>query len=71
MRAPQYIGMMIMAAIFLLGLWPEPILAQPTAPDRTILLYQRMIQRNPFDARAYYRLGDAYIQKALASKGLR
>lgn len=67
MRAPRTMGMMIMAAISLLGLWPEPILAQRTAPDRTILLYQRMIQRNPSDAMAYYRLGDTYIQKARES----
>jgi len=64
MRAARCTAKMIMLAIFLLGLWPEPLRAQRTIPNMAILLYQRMIQRNPFDGRAYYRLGDAYIQKA-------
>jgi tetratricopeptide (TPR) repeat protein len=34
------------------------------ASDSAIGLSQRLIQRNPLDARSYYRLGDAYIQKA-------
>lgn len=33
-------------------------------PEGAIRLYQGMLQRNPLDARTYYRLGDAYIQKA-------
>lgn len=67
MRAPRYMGAMIVAALFLLGPWPVSLLAQGTTTDRTILLYQRMLQRNPGDARTYYRLGDAYIQKARQS----
>ncbi len=64
MRASRYMGVMILSALFLLSLWLGSPLAQPATSDRTILLYQRMVQRNPGDARAYYRLGDAYIQKA-------
>ena len=67
MQAPRYAGVMIVSAIFLVGLWPAPLLAQSTTPDRTILLHQRMLQRNPRDARTSYRLGDAYIQKARES----
>ena len=49
--------------LFLIS-WPLPLLAQGSSTDRTIQLYQRMLHRNPNDARIYYRLGDAYIQKA-------
>jgi len=34
------------------------------SPDQAIRLSQHLLRRNPRDARAYYRLGDAYIQKA-------
>ncbi len=67
MRAPRYVGVMIVSALFLLGLWPGALSAQGTTPDRTILLYQRTLQRKPGDARTYYRLGDTYIQKARGS----
>src|SRR2546427_12492380 len=50
--------------ILLLISWPLPLLAQGSSTHRTIQLYQRMLHRNPTDARIYYRLGDAYIQKA-------
>ncbi|MGH7235845.1 MAG: tetratricopeptide repeat protein [Nitrospiraceae bacterium] len=53
--------------ILLLISWPLPLQAQGTSTDRTIQLYQRMLHRNPNDARTYYRLGDAYIQKARES----
>jgi tetratricopeptide (TPR) repeat protein len=39
-------------------------MAQGAYTDRNIALYQHMVRRQPFDAGAYYRLGDAYIQKA-------
>ncbi|MGH7409399.1 MAG: tetratricopeptide repeat protein [Candidatus Methylomirabilales bacterium] len=67
MRALRHIGLIVGSGLLLGGLWPGTLLAQGTAPDRTILLYQRMLQRNSRDARAYYRLGDAYIQKARES----
>jgi len=62
MRAPRYL--LIVPVFLLLGLSPQSLWAQGTTQDRTILLYQRMLQRNPRDAGTYYRLGDAYIQKA-------
>ncbi len=46
------------------SLFPGSLSAEPTTSDRGIQIYQWMIRRNPGDARAYYRLGDAYIQKA-------
>ena len=67
MHARRDIGVIAVSALFLFGLQPGPIWAEVTAQDRTISLYQRMLQRNPGDARAYYRLGDAYIQKARES----
>ncbi len=67
MRAPRVIPMLIVSTLCLLGLRSAPLWGQGTTPDQTILLYQRMLQRNPADVRAYYRLGDAYIQKARES----
>jgi tetratricopeptide (TPR) repeat protein len=40
---------------------------QEATPDSAIVLYQRMLRRNPHDGRAYFRLGDAYVQKARES----
>jgi tetratricopeptide (TPR) repeat protein len=51
-----------------LGLWPGSFLAQGTPLDQAILCYQQMLRRYPGDVRAYYRLGDAYIQKARESR---
>jgi len=39
-------------------------LAEEMSQDRAILSYQRRLERNPRDASTYYKLGDAYIQKA-------
>src|SRR5712692_4282737 len=47
-----------------LVLAPGPLGAQSTPPDQAILLQQKRLQRNPYDAASYHRLGDAYIQKA-------
>lgn len=44
-----------------------PARAQETTPDGAIALYQRMLRRNPRDGRAYFRLGDAYVQKSRES----
>jgi len=38
--------------------------AAATRADRAIQYARRAVERNPYDATAYYRLGDAYIQKA-------
>ena len=37
---------------------------QPMATDNHITYYQRLLQRNPLNPRAYYGLGDALIRKA-------
>jgi len=58
----------VIIGLFLVA-WPVagPLWAQATAPDLAILRAQRLIERNPYDATAYYRLGDAYIQKVRES----
>jgi hypothetical protein len=61
MWVPRYIGLLMVA--LLLELWSGSLLAQGTPLDRAILRYQQMLRRHPGDARGYYRLGDAYIQK--------
>src|SRR5262245_4937532 len=41
-----------------------PVSAQHMATDNHITYYQRLLQRNPVNARAYFGLGDALIRKA-------
>ena len=41
--------------------------AQTRTQDGSIHFYQEALKRNPRDGRTYYRLGDAYIQKARES----
>src|SRR5256712_2584405 len=67
MRTHRYVGVTILSAFVLAGLWPGSLLAQSTSADRSIGLVQRQVTRKPYDATAYYRLGDAYIQKARES----
>ncbi len=67
MEAPQRRAIRTAVALLLVGLWAQFSLAQEAATDRTVQLYQRMLHRNPNDARTYYRLGDAYVQKARES----
>src|SRR5262245_11166860 len=62
-----YIGMMLVSMLMLFGLQSEPVWAQSTASDQTILRSQRLLLRNSRNATLYYRLGDAYIQKARES----
>ncbi len=45
----------------------RPLEAEDLSPDRAIRLHQRQLQRKPHDAAAYYKLGDAYVQKARES----
>ena len=54
------------AVVVALTLWlaPSPLTAEPGAADNHIAHYQRLLQRNPRDARTYVRLGDAFIRKA-------
>jgi tetratricopeptide (TPR) repeat protein len=49
------------------ALTPLPLGAEPTSADNHIAYYQRILQRNPRDARTYHRLGDALIRKARES----
>ena len=62
-----YIGMMLVSMLMLFGLQSEPVWAQSTASDQTILRSQRLLLRTSRNATLYYRLGDAYIQKARES----
>lgn len=62
MKAARLMGVTIFS--ILVGLRPGSPLAQSTTLDRTILRYQQMLLRHPDDARTYFRLGDAYVQKA-------
>ena len=41
-----------------------PVSAQHMATDNRITYYQRLLQRNPVNSRAYFGLGDALIRKA-------
>jgi tetratricopeptide (TPR) repeat protein len=56
--------MTIVAVLLALGVTPHLGWTQPTAADQAILRNQRLLQRNSRDATVYYRLGDAYLQKA-------
>lgn len=44
--------------------WSVPAAAEPSAADRAIAVYQRKLRRSPGDAMTWYRLGDAYVQRA-------
>jgi tetratricopeptide (TPR) repeat protein len=50
-----------------MALAPLSLPAEPAAADNHIAYYQRILQRNPRDARTYHRLGDALIRKARES----
>lgn len=67
MGIPRSVGIAITSALILSGLWAESPSAQSPSADRAILLYQHQVARKPYDAVAYYRLGDAYIEKARES----
>jgi len=61
---PRTLAVLFASTLILTMLAPAPLGAQSASPDRIILLQQRRLQRNPYDAASYFRLGDAYIQKA-------
>jgi tetratricopeptide (TPR) repeat protein len=81
MRAHRVLTL-IMVTVLLIGLAPgwstgEPLESDagetrlaPLDPDNAIQLALRRIRRQPRDAGAYHRLGDAYILKARASGDL-
>lgn len=58
---------MALALIGFLIVGSMPASAQRTATDNHIAYYQRLLQRNPQNARAYQGLGDALIRKARES----
>ena len=61
-------SMCVGVAVLLMGIGgAQAIAVQGTSIDRNISLYQHLLQRDPTDAGAYYRLGDAYMQKARES----
>lgn len=62
MRNSSRIGGALLVSLMVLGALQAH--AELTAADNHIAYYQRMLQRNPRDARTYYRLGDALIRKA-------
>jgi tetratricopeptide (TPR) repeat protein len=64
MQTLRYMAMMLVAVLLSLGALPNLLWAQSTAADQAILRSQHLLQRNSRDATAYYRLGDAYMQKA-------
>ncbi len=61
MKRPVGIVLAIVAAV---GLVPTAVAAEPSAADNHIAYYERLLRRNPTEARTYYRLGDAFIRKA-------
>jgi tetratricopeptide (TPR) repeat protein len=64
MRSPRSIGLMLVSVLVLSGGQPALLWGQRASPNHSIQLYQQLLQRNPLDTTAYYRLGDAYIQRA-------
>jgi tetratricopeptide (TPR) repeat protein len=54
----------VVALVVLAASCAGPVSAQGTSTDQAIRLTQRQIQRHPQNATAYFKLGDAYIQKA-------
>ena len=52
------------ALVMLSAFWAASVAAQSSSTDHAIQLNQRQIQRSPQNAAAYWRLGDAYVQKA-------
>jgi tetratricopeptide (TPR) repeat protein len=64
MAAHQRISVIILAMTFFIALGSATGSAQRAATDNHIAYYQRVLQRNPQNSRAYQGLGDALIRKA-------
>jgi tetratricopeptide (TPR) repeat protein len=67
MQVSRDVCVLVVTVLLLIGGGTGSAFARSTGTDRNIQLYQRLLQRHPADAGAYYRLGDAYIQKARES----
>jgi len=63
-RTTRSLRLWLATAFVPLLLWPGFPAAQGSTTDQTIRLYQHQVVRSPFQATAYHRLGDAYVQKA-------
>jgi tetratricopeptide (TPR) repeat protein len=64
MHRLRYLARTAIVILLSLGVLPGLLWGGSTASDHAILRYQRLLHRNSHDAAAYYRLGDAYMQKA-------
>jgi tetratricopeptide (TPR) repeat protein len=64
MSSVKTVGVLILAMMGFLTMGSLPVSAQRMATDNHITYYQRLLQRNPLNPRAYYGLGDALIRKA-------
>ena len=64
MSSVKRIRSVVLAMTAFLAMGSLPISAQRMATDNHITYYQRLLQRNPLNPRAYYGLGDALIRKA-------
>jgi pentatricopeptide repeat protein len=64
MSSVKSVGVLILAMTGFLMMGSLPVSAQRMATDNHVTYYQRLLQRNPLNARAYYGLGDALIRKA-------
>ena len=57
-------GALILAMSGFLAMGSVPVSARRMATDKHVTYYQRSLQRNPLNSRAYLGLGDALIRKA-------
>ena len=64
MLSSQRVRVIFLGVAFFVGLNSAPGAAERSATDSHIAYYQRLLQRNPQNPRAYYGLGDALIRKA-------
>src|SRR5262245_28244749 len=67
-RLSSLAGPAVSLVMLVMGvLAPVDVEAQLSTPDRAIQDQQRRLQRNPYDAASYHRLGEAYIHKGRES----
>lgn len=66
----RHLAAALLALVLAGGAGAGSLRAEGRSTDRAILLGQRQIQRSPQNPMAYFRLGDAYIQKSRQSGDL-
>ena len=64
MSLHRRVGVILLGITFFVALNSAPGSAQRSATDNQMAYYQRLLQRNPQNSRAYHGLGDALIRKA-------